>query len=234
MKTKRRVMVKITGEGLSSKEKNAFDDKKCIEVAKQIKQALSKGIQVAVVIGGGNFWRGRQNDYIDRYKADQIGMLATVMNCLYLAGVLKELKVESSIYCSFECGDMVKLFNKDSAIEDLNNKKVVFCAGGTGHPYFTTDTAVALRALELECDEMILAKSIDAVYDCDPTKNKNAKKYKTISIKEMVDKKLGVVDLTCSILCLENKLPFRIFSLDVKNSIYDSLCGKDIGTKITV
>lgn len=231
---KRRVMIKITGEGLSSKENNAFDDKKCIEVGKQIKMALSKGVQVALVIGGGNFWRGRQNDFIDRYKADQIGMLATVMNSLYMAGVLKELKVESSIYCSFECGDMVKLFSKDEAIKDLNNKKVVICAGGTGHPYFTTDTAVALRALELECNEMILAKSIDAVYDCDPTKNKNAKKYKTITIKEMVDKKLGVVDMACSILCLENKLPFRIFSLSTKNSIYDSLCGKDIGTKITV
>ena len=234
MKSVRRVMIKITGEGLSSSDGCGFDDKKCLSVAKQIKSAVSKGIQVAICCGGGNFWRGRQNNIIDRYKADQIGMLATIMNCLYLAGFLKEEKIESSIYCSFECGDMVKLFNKDSAICDLKNKKVVFCAGGTGHPYFTTDTAVALRALELECDEMLLAKSIDGVYDSDPKKNKNAKKYKTIKINEMVDKKLGVVDMSCSILCMENKLPFRIFSLNDKNSIQDALTGKDIGTKITV
>jgi len=226
----RRVMLKLSGEALAGDDKFGFDFNVVDGICKQIKKVQSKNLQVAIVSGGGNFIRGKTLVNIDKYKADEIGMLSTYMNSLYLQSVLRLNKIESSIYGAFPMSDIADVFSKDRAIDDMKNGKVVILAGGTGHPYFTTDTGVALRSIELECTELLLAKSIDGVYDKDPLKYKDAKKYKKVSLQEMVDKKLEVIDLSASVLCLHNKLNLRLFSLLEKNSILKAIKGDSIGT----
>lgn len=230
----KRVLLKLSGEALAGDKKTGFDEAICIGVAKQIKQFVDKGVQVAIVTGGGNFWRGRTSETIDRTKADQIGMLATVMNCIYVSDIFRYVGMETEVYTPFVCGTFTKLFSKDEAVASLKQGKVVFFAGGTGHPYFSTDTGAVLRAIEIEADAMLLAKSIDGIYDSDPQINPNAKKYDEISIQEIIDKKLMAVDLTASIMCLEQKLPMLVFGLNEENSIVNTLSGKFTGTKVTV
>ena len=230
----KRVLLKLSGEALAGDKKTGFDEAICIGVAKQIKQFVDKGVQVAIVTGGGNFWRGRTSETIDRTKADQIGMLATVMNCIYVSDIFRYVGMETEVYTPFVCGAFTKLFSKDEAVACLKQGKVVFFAGGTGHPYFSTDTGAVLRAIEIEADAMLLGKSIDGIYDSDPQINPNAKKYDEISIQEIIDKKLMAVDLTASIMCLEQKLPMLVFGLNEENSIVNTLSGKFTGTKVTV
>ena len=228
----RRVMLKLSGEALSGDEKFGFDFNVVDDICKQIKKVISKNTQIAIMVGGGNFIRGKILSKIDKYKADEIGMLSTYMNSLYVQSVLRLNKIESVIFGAFEMSDIADIFSKDKAIENMNNGKVVILAGGTGHPYFTTDTGVALRSIELECTELLLAKSIDGVYDKDPIKYKDAKKYKKVSLQDMIDKKLEVIDLSASVLCYYNKLNLRLFSLLEKNSILKAIKGDDIGTLI--
>ncbi len=234
MRKYNRVLLKLSGEALAGDKHTGFDEATCIAVGKQVKALVEQGVEVAVVIGGGNFWRGRTSETIDRVKADQIGMLATVMNCIYVSDIFRYLGLSTSVYTPFACGSMTKLFSKDDASKDLKAGSVVFCAGGTGHPYFSTDSATSLRAIELECDVILMAKAIDGVYDSDPKKNPNAKKYETLAISEIVDKKLGVIDLTSAVLCMENKMPLLIFSLNEENGIVDAAMGTSNGTRITV
>ena len=229
-----RVLLKLSGEALAGEKHTGFDEATCMEVGKQVKALVEQGVQVAVVIGGGNFWRGRTSETIDRVKADQIGMLATVMNCIYVSDIFRYLGLNTKVYTPFACGGMTTLFSKDDAVKELNNGTVVFCAGGTGHPYFSTDSATSLRAIELECDIILMAKAIDGVYDSDPKTNPQAKKFDTLAVSEIVDKKLGVIDLTSAVLCLENKMPLLIFSLNEENSIVEAAMGKSKGTVITV
>jgi uridylate kinase len=228
------VLFKLSGEALAGEKKTGFDEDVCRGVAKQVNQLLDKGIQVGIVIGGGNFWRGRTSENIDRPKADQIGMLATVMNCIYVSEVFRSEGIKTGVMTPFVCGSMTKLFNKDEALEGLNAGKVMFFAGGTGHPYFSTDTATVLRAIEIEADVMLLAKAIDGVYDSDPMVNPDAKKFDEITIDEVLDKKLAVIDLSATIMCLENKMPMLIFGLGEENSIVNSVTDKFSGTKVTV
>ena len=225
-------MLKLSCEALAGSEKSGFDFKTVDDICKQIKKVKSKNTQVAIVPGGGNFIRGKILTNIDKYKADEIGMLSTCMNSIYLHSVLKLNGIDSIVVGAFQISDMVDLFSKDRCIEAMNEGKVVIFAGGTGHPYFTTDTGVVLRSVEIECNELLLAKSIDGVYDKDPEKHKDAKKYKKITLQEMVDKKLEVIDLAASIFCLNNNLHLRIFSLHEKNSIVKAIKGEDIGTYI--
>lgn len=229
-----RVLLKLSGEALAGDKKFGFDETTCIEVGKQVKQLIDNGIEVAIVIGGGNFWRGRTSETIDRVKADQIGMLATVMNCIYVSDIFRYLGMNTAVLTPFSCGNMTSLFSKDIALSELHTGKVVFLAGGTGHPYFSTDTATALRAVELECDLILMAKAIDGVYDSDPKKNPNAKKYDTLSVGEIIDNNLGVIDLTSAVLCKENKMPLLIFSLLEENGIVKAAKGEIAGTMITV
>ena len=188
----------------------------------------------SAVIGGGNYWRGRSNDNIDRTKADQIGMLATIMNCIYVSEIFRSQGLKTNILTPFECGSMTKLFSKDRANKYFEKGMVVFFAGGTGHPYFSTDTGIVLRAIELDADAILLAKAIDGIYDSDPKLNPEAKKYDTISINEVVEKKLGVIDMTASVMCMENKMPLMVFGLEEENSIVNALSGKFNGTVVTV
>lgn len=230
----KRVLLKLSGEALAGGKKTGFDEDTCIAVAKQVKQLIDQNIQVGIVIGGGNFWRGRTSNNIDRTKADQIGMLATIMNCIYVSEIFRTVGMETEIMTPFSCGSMTKLFSKDEATSDLDNSKVVFLAGGTGHPYFSTDTCVVLRAIELEAEVILMAKAIDGVYDSDPAKNPEAKKYTQISLQETLDKQLQVVDLSSTVLALENKMPMLVFALEEKDSIINAVSGNFSGTKITI
>jgi uridylate kinase len=233
MKAYERVLLKLSGEALAGDQKTGFYEATCVGVAKQVKQLVDEGIQVSIVIGGGNFWRGRTSETIDRTKADQIGMLATVMNCIYVSEIFRYVGIPTEIFTPFACGSMTKLFTKDSVIDCMKRGGVAFLAGGTGHPYFSTDTATSLRAIELDCDIILTARNIDAVYDSDPKKNPNAKRYDEISLQEILDKKLGIIDLPATALCIENKMPMLLFGLSEENSIVKAAQGKSNGTRIT-
>ncbi len=230
----KRVLLKLSGEALAGDKKTGFDEETVRRVALQVKAIVEKKIEVGIVIGGGNFWRGRTSENIDRTKADQIGMLATVMNCIYVSEIFRSVGLMTNVLTPFECGSFTKLFSKDRANKYFAKGMVVFFAGGTGHPYFSTDTGVVLRAVEVEAEGILLAKAIDGVYDSDPKTNPNAKKFDEISIDEVIDKKLQVVDLTASILAMENKMPMYVFSLNEENSIVNTIDGKFNGTKVTV
>ena len=229
----KRVILKLSGEALAKKE-GGYNDELIENIANQVKTIVDKGTDVGVVIGGGNYWRGRSNDNIDRTKADQIGMLATIMNCIYVSEIFRSQGLKTNILTPFECGSMTKLFSKDRANKYFEKGMVVFFAGGTGHPYFSTDTGIVLRAIELDVDAILLAKAIDGIYDSDPKINPEAKKYDTISINEVVEKKLGVIDMTASVMCMENKMPLMVFGLEEENSIVNALSGKFNGTVVTV
>lgn len=230
----KRILLKLSGEALAGEKKTGFDEETVRGVAMQVKALVDDGTEVGIVIGGGNFWRGRSSENIDRTKADQIGMLATVMNCIYVSEIFRSAGMMTNVLTPFECGSFTKLFSKDRANKYFAKGMVVFFAGGTGHPYFSTDTGVLLRAVEVNADAIFLAKAIDGVYDDDPKKNPAAKKYDEISIGEVIEKKLQVVDMTASILALENKMPMYVFGLNEKNSIVNSVKGNFTGTKVTV
>lgn len=229
-----RILLKLSGEALAGEKKHGFDEDTVRAVALQVKQLVDDGIQVGIVIGGGNFWRGRTSETIDRTKADQIGMLATVMNCIYVSEIFRSVGMKTNVLTPFECGSFTKLFSKDRANKYFEKGMVVFFAGGTGHPYFSTDTATVLRAIEIEADVILLAKAIDGVYDSDPKTNPDAKRYDEVSIQEVIDKQLAVVDLTASILSMENKMPMYVFGLNEENSIVKAISGDFNGTKVTV
>lgn len=211
-----------------------FDEPTVVKVANQVKQIVDQGVQVGIVIGGGNFWRGRTSETIDRTKADQIGMLATVMNSIYVSEIFRSVGMKTQILSPFTCGTMTKPFSKDRANKYFDHNMVVFFAGGTGHPYFSTDTAAVLRAVEIEADALLLAKAIDGGYDSDPKINPAAVRYDSLTIQEVIDKKLAVVDMTASILCMENKLPMYVFALNEENSVVKAISGKFNGTVVTV
>ena len=230
----RRILLKLSGEALAGEKKTGFDEDTVRGVALQVRQLIDDGIQVGIVTGGGNFWRGRTSENIDRTKADQIGMLATVMNCIYVSEIFRSVGMQTEILTPFECSSFTKLFSKDRANKYFNKGTVVFFAGGTGHPYFSTDTGVVLRAVEVEAETILLAKSIDGIYDSDPKFNPEAKKYDEISIDEVIAKNLQVVDMTASILARDNKMPMWVFDLNEKDSIINTVKGSFNGTKVTV
>lgn len=230
----KRVLLKLSGEALAGEKKTGFDEATVKEVALQVKQLVDDGVEVGIVIGGGNFWRGRSSENIDRTKADQIGMLATIMNCIYVSEIFRSVGMQTNILTPFECGSFTKLFSKDRANKYFARGMVVFFAGGTGHPYFSTDTGVVLRAIEVDADVILLAKAIDGVYDDDPRKNPDAKKYDSVSIDEVIEKNLQVVDMTASILARDNRMPMWVFGLNETNSIVNTMKGEFNGTKVTV
>lgn len=230
----KRLMIKLSGEALAGDKHFGFDEETVRKVALEVKQLVDDGYEIGIVTGGGNFWRGRTSENIDRTKADQIGMLATVMNCIYVSEIFRSVGMETQVLTPFECGAFTKLFSKDRANKYFKRGMVVFFAGGTGHPYFSTDTGVVLRAIEIEADVILLAKSIDAVYDSDPKLNPNAIRYDEVSIDEVIAKNLQVVDMTASILARDNKMPMWVFGLNEENSIVNTVKGTFKGTKVTV
>ena len=231
---KRRVMLKLSGEALSLPNGGGYNEDEVRNVARQVKQSVDKGIEVGIVIGGGNYWRGRSSKDIDRTKADQIGMLATVMNCIFVSEIFRSEGMDTAIFSPFICGTMTELFSKDKCNAYFKKGYVLFFAGGTGHPYFSTDTGIVLRAIELDADMILLAKSIDGVYDSDPSTNPNAKRYDSVTIKEVMDKQLKVIDLTASALCMDYKMPLAVFDLKEEGSIAAAMNGDIHGTIVTV
>lgn len=227
-----RIILKLSGEALSGEQGFSLNLVEAKKVAAQVKEAKALGCQIGIVIGGGNFWRGRSSEGIDRVKADQIGMLATVMNCLYVSEVFRGEGMETSVYTPYPIGLYTEVFNKDKALRDLKEGKIVFFAGGTGHPFFSTDMGVALRAVEIEADLILMAKNVDGVYDSDPNLNPNAKKFDSLTYQEMLAKTLRVIDLTAAAFLMDNHMPCKLFALSEEGSICRAIKGEKIGTDI--
>ncbi|MBR0086017.1 MAG: UMP kinase [Lachnospiraceae bacterium] len=233
MKDLKRVLIKLSGEALSGGKGHGLDEPECVNIAGQIKTLKERGMQIAIVIGGGNFWRGRESSkIIERTRSDQVGMLGTVMNCIYFSEVLETLGVKTRVFTPFVCGTFSEPFSKKAAVAALEAGEVVFFAGGTGHPYFSTDTGTSLRAIEIEADAILLAKAVDGIYDSDPKTNPDAKKFDRISIEEVVDKRLKATDLASSIMCMENHMPMLVFGLSGENSIIKALTDEFDGTYV--
>ena len=228
----KRILLKLSGEALAGDKKTGFDEATCMKVAKQVKEIVDSGVQVSILIGGGNFWRGRTSETIDRTKADQIGMLATVMNCIYVSEIFRFVGMDTEVFTPFTVGAFTELFSKDKAIRALNEGKVIFFAGGIGHPYFSTDMGTVLRAIEIEADMILSAKAIDGVYDSDPKINPDAKKFEEMEMSDIVDKKLGVIDLASAVLAMEQHMPMILFGLNEEGSILRAVKGEKVGTKI--
>lgn len=229
----RRIMLKLSGEALSGSKDFGFDEELLLNICNQIKSAKDAGNEICLLVGGGNFLRGRDLKNIDQVKADQIGMLSTVMNGIFVSEMLKSIGIEVDIYSAFACEGIVDIFSKDKAVDSIKKGRVVLFVGGTGHPYFTTDTGVVLRALEMDCTEILFAKSVDGVYDSDPKINPNAKKYDSITFNEILEKNLEVVDKTCIALIANQDITLRLFALNIDNSIKKAINGEKIGTIVT-
>lgn len=229
-----RIILKLSGEALAGEHKTGFDLPTVQGVARQVKHLVKEGNDVGIVIGGGNFWRGRTGTEIDRVKSDQIGMLATIMNCIYVSEVFRGEGMDTNVLTPFEVGGFTKLFTKDRANKYFAHHQVVFFAGGTGHPYFSTDTGVVLRAVEVDADVILMAKNIDGIYDSDPAKNPNAKRYDTLPVQRIIDENLQAIDMTASILARDNKMPMRVFDLNEEDGIIKAASGKFNGTTVTV
>ena len=230
----KRVLLKLSGEALAGEAGTGFDEATVLKVGRQVLELSNKGVQVGIVIGGGNFWRGRSCDSMDRTKADEIGMMATVMNSLYTSAMFRTLGLKTEVMTPFMIGGMTELFSKDRVMEAFEAGKVVFFAGGTGHPYFSTDTGASLRAIQMEADIILLAKNIDGVYDDDPKTNPNAKRFDRIHLKEVLAKELKVMDHAAAIMCLEHSMPMLVFYLGDENSIVRAIDGDIDGTVVEV
>ncbi|MDE6357342.1 MAG: UMP kinase [Eubacteriales bacterium] len=231
----KRVILKLSGEALSGETSQAFDNITINNIVKQVKELMEKGVQVSIVVGGGNFWRGRDgNSKMDRCKSDQIGMMATIMNAVYLSDTFSQYGIKASVMTPFIVGSITEEFSKEKALEYLEKGKVLIFACGIGHPFFSTDTITALRASELSVDAILFAKSIDGVYDKDPAIHNDAKKFEIIACKDVVEKNLKVIDIAAANLCYEQKIPIIIFGLLEKDSIKKACAGEKIGTVVTV
>ena len=229
----KRILLKLSGEALAGAEKKGFDEATVIAVAKQIRTIVEEGTQVGIVIGGGNFWRGRTSETIDRNKADQIGMLATVMNAIAVKDALRQQGVPAVVMTSSAMPQVADTFRSDKAIAELEAGKIVVFGGGTGNPFFSTDTTTALRAVEVSADIMFKATMVDGVYDKDPHKYPDAKKYETLTFTKVLEDRLAVMDGTAATLCRDNKLPILVFDLMVPGNISRILKGENIGTTVT-
>ena len=228
----KRVLLKLSGEALAGEKKTGFDEATVTRVAKQVKVLVDEGVQVGIVIGGGNFWRGRSSENIDRTKADQIGMLATVMNALAVKDALRQQGVPAVVMTSSFMPQVAEVFTSDKAIAALEAGQIVVFGGGTGNPIFSTDTASALRALEIGADAMFKATMVDGVYDKDPHKYPDAVKYETLTFTRVLDERLAVMDSTAATLCRDNGLPILVFDLGDPANIARALQGQPVGTLV--
>ena len=225
----KRVMLKISGEGLAGAKQTGFDAEVIAKLTLQIKELYQAGVQVCIVVGGGNFFRGAKNTGIimDRSVADQIGMLATVMNAVALKSALENLTVPTEVFSGIDVPQVCNSYTYREASRAISDNKVVVFAGGTGSPYFTTDTGAALRAIEMHCDILMKATQVDGVYDCDPRFNKQAKRYDEVTFAEVLEKHLNVLDMTAATMAEQADLPVMIFSLKGEKSIVNAVCGEE-------
>ena len=228
----RRVLLKISGEALAGENHTGINTEMTQIVARQIKKLHDLGVEVAIVVGGGNFWRGRTSTAMNRETADYIGMLATVMNSLALQDALLAEGVKARVQTSITMREVAEPYIWRRALKDLSDMDVVIFGAGIGEPHFSTDTAAALRAVNIDADIILLAKNIDAVYSDDPAVNPDAVKYDHLTLKEVVDRQLKVMDLTAATICMENNMKIQVFGLAEENSMVRAVCGENIGTLI--
>ena len=226
----KRVLLKISGEALAGEQKTGINEEMVQEVAKQIKEVRDAGVQVAVVVGGGNFWRGRTSRHMDRATADYIGMLATVMNALALQDAFEAEGIPTRVHTAIEMRQVAEPYARLKAISQLEDNKVVIFGAGTGSPFFSTDTTAALRAAEMGADVILLAKSVDGVYSDDPEINPNAVKYDMLTHTEVLEKDLKVMDSTAASLCRDNDIKIHVFAIAEKGNVMKAVCGEKIGT----
>lgn len=226
----KRVVLKLSGEALAGEKGSGIDHLMVRDVAGQIKFLIDEGVEVAVVIGGGNFWRGRTSDDMDRTTADYMGMLATVINSLAIQDALDNLAVPTRVMSAIEMRQIAEPYIKRRANRHLEKGRVVIFAAGTGNPFFSTDTTAALRAAEIAADVILLAKKVDGVYSADPNVDPNAVKFDRLTYKDIIDKRLGVMDQTAATLCMENNIPIIVFALEDTDNIRRVIQGEEIGT----
>lgn len=230
----KRVLLKVSGEALAGKSRFGLDEDTIAEISENIKKVLDLGVQVSIVVGGGNFWRGRSGENMDRTRADHMGMLATTINALALCSALENAGVETRVQTAIEMRAIAEPYIRSKAIRHLEKGRVVIFGCGTGNPFMSTDTAAALRAVETEAEIILLAKKVDAVYDSDPNLNPNAKKFDSLSFNDILGKELGVMDSTAASMCRDNNLPILVFGLDHPENIIKAVSGDKIGTLVTV
>lgn len=229
----KRVLLKLSGEALAGEQKTGVNVETVGKICDKIKEIVEMGVQVAIVVGGGNFWRGRQGHQMERTTADYMGMLATVMNGLALQDALENRGIFSRVQTAIEMRELAEPFILRKAEKHLNRGRVVIFAGGTGHPYFTTDTAAVLRATEIKADVILLGKSIDAVYSADPKLDPKATKYEEISYLEVLEKDLKVMDSTATAMCRDNNMPLLVFGIADPENIVRAVRGEKIGTIVS-
>lgn len=229
----KRILLKISGEVLAGEKGFGLDDKMIMEVCKSIKECKDLGVEIAIVVGGGNFWRGRTSGDMNRVKADLIGMLATVMNAIALSDGLERLGVSTVVQTAAEMKKFAETFYQSTAIKNLEKGKVIIFGGGTGNPFFSTDTGAALRAVEIGADIIMKATNVDGVYDKDPNKFDDAVKYDRVTPQEVLEKNINVMDSTAFALCKDNHMPILVFNLEQENSIIDAVNDKPIGTLVS-
>ena len=225
----KRVLLKLSGEALSGDKGFGINNEVVNDIANGIKMLREKEVEVAVVVGGGNFWRGRTSEGMDRSTADYIGMLATVMNSMALQDALENIGVQTRVQTAIEMRQIAEPYIKRKAVRHLEKDRVVIFGAGTGNPYFSTDTAAALRAAEMDAEVILLAKNVDAVYDKDPKVHADAKKFDELTYLEVIQKELKVMDTTATSLCMDNNIPIKVFELSTEN-ILRAAMGENIGT----
>lgn len=231
--TYKRVMLKISGEALSGANGFGFDFDTVSRIAKEVKEIVDMGIEVGLVVGGGNIWRGRSGEGMDRTTADHMGMLATCINALALQDALEGIGVKTRVQTAIEMKEIAEPFIRRRAVRHLEKGRVVIFGAGSGNPYFSTDTAAALRAAEIEADVILLAKNVDGVYDKDPNKFADAKKYDTLTYMEVIEQGLQVMDTTATTLCMDNNIPILVFGIEADGNIKRAMLGENIGTIVS-
>ena len=227
-----RILLKLSGEVLAGEQKTGLDFDKVLTVCKAIKKCVDAGVQVAIVVGGGNFWRGRSSGKMDRTRADHMGMLATVINCMALADGLEQAGAVPRVQTAIEMQRVAEPYIQAKAIRHLEKGRVVVFGCGTGNPYFSTDTGASLRAAEINADIIFKATNVDGVYDSDPKTNPNAKLYSELTYAEVLNKRLSVMDMTAAALCQDNDLPILVFNLSDPENIYRAAMGEEVGTVV--
>jgi uridylate kinase len=228
----KRVMLKVSGEALAGNQKTGICPDTIGEISDKIKEVYDMGVEIAIVVGGGNFWRGRSGKGMDRTTADHMGMLATVINSLALQDALEFRGIPTRVQTAIEMRQIAEPYIRRKSVRHLEKKRIVIFACGTGNPYFSTDTTAALRAAEIDADVILLAKKVDGVYDSDPNTNPDAKKFDNLSFMDVLNKGLGVMDSTAASLCMDNKIPIMVFGLDKPENIVKVILGEEIGTSI--
>lgn len=228
----KRILIKLSGEALAGSKKTGVCYDTVLDICKKIKEVHDMGVEIGIVVGGGNFWRGRQNEEFDRATADYIGMLATTMNALTINDAFRQLGAESRVQTAIEMRQVAEFYIKGRAHKHLDKNRIVIFGCGTGSPFFSTDTASALKAAEIHADALIKATNVDGVYDKDPNKYDDAKKYDEISYLDVLNKKLKVMDSTSTTLCMDNNIPIVVVNISNKTDLKNAVMGKKVGTII--